>query len=219
MMSVGVARARRADPRPWLGPLLGPLLGLGVVLLAGVAGCAHAPGAPAIPACPGSLRPTQQIEGELRLRLRMRLQASELDAALELAVEKRGDELVVIGFDPFGVKSFSLVQRGLEVEVEGLPPAVLPTAPLNVLRDLHRARFLALETPPGGQGQVMASLDGVRITEHWSGGRLEWRRFERAGEAPESGVRVDFDGDVVRIENRRCGYRATLVELSAEPLP
>lgn len=218
-MRFGVASARRADPRPFPGLWLGPWLVWGVALLAGVAGCVQGPGGPAIPACPGSLRPTQQIEGELRLRMRMRLQASELDAALELAVEKRGDELVVVGFDPFGVKSFSLVQRGLEVDVEGLPPAVLPTAPLNVLRDLHRVRFLALDAPPGGEGQVMASLDGVRITEHWSGGRLEWRRFERAGEAPESDVRVDFDEDVVRIENRRCGYRATLVELSADPLP
>lgn len=211
MTRVGVARARRAVLRA----RIGPWLGLGAALL--VAGCLHAPGGPAIAVCPGSLRPTQQIEGELRLRLRMRLQASELDAALELAVEKRGDELVLVAFDPFGVKSFSLVQRGLEVDVEGLPPAALPTAPLNVLRDLHRARFLALDRPPGGEGDVHASLDGVRITEHWSGGRLRWRRFERAGEAPGSAVRVDFDGGVARIENRRCGYRATLIEISAEP--
>src|SRR5262245_18723478 len=208
VMRVGAARARRADPRPWPGQLL--------ALLAGVTACAHAPSGPAIPACPGSLRPTQQIEGELRLRMRMRLQASELDAALELAVEKRGDELVVVGFDPFGVKSFSLVQRGLEVDVESLPPAALPTAPLNVLRDLHRVRFLVLKPPPGGAGEVHASLDGVPITEHWSGGRLEWRQFEQAGGAPGRGVRVDFDGDVARVENPRCGYRAALIEISAE---
>lgn len=190
--------------------------GLAAALLLAAAGCVHGvAGGRAIPACPGALRPTGEIEDDLRLRLRMRLRAEELDTSLELAVEKRGDQLVVVAFDPFGVKSFSLVQQGLAVEVEGLPPAALPTAPENVLRDLHRARFLALAAPRGGEGQVHAELAGEAITEQWRGGRIEWRRFE-AGARP---VRVEFADTSARIDNPGCGYRATLVEVAAEVRP
>jgi hypothetical protein len=183
--------------------------------LLAAAGCLHAPRGPAIPACPGALRPTGEIPGDLRLRLHMRLQARDLDTSLELAVEKRGDELVVVGLDPFGVKNFSIVQRGVAVKVDALPPAVLPTAPENVLRDLHRVRFLALAPPPGGEGEVQGSFDGARVTEQWQGGRLAWRRF--AGAAGD--VRVEFADDHVRIDNPACGYRASLSEISAEKSP
>ena len=189
-------------------------LGLAAALLGGA--CVHgAGGGAAVPPCPGVLLPTGEIEEELRLRLRMRLRAAELDTSLELAVEKRGDRLVVVAFDPFGVKSFSLVQRDLAVEVEGLPSAALPTAPQNVLHDLHRVRFLALAPPRGGEGQVHAELAGVEITEQWDGGRLEWRRFEGDGRP----VRVEFSDASARIDNPGCGYRATLVEVAAETRP
>jgi hypothetical protein len=91
-------------------------------------------------------------------------------------------------------------------------------APLNVLRDLHRVRFLALDPPPGGAGSVRASFDETLVSEDWSGGRLLRRRFERPGNARAGEIQVDFDGAETRIDNPGCGYRATWTLMSEEAL-
>lgn len=196
-----------------------------LLLLAALPGCLLLSGRPAIPECPGVLLPTQRIEGEFLLRQRVRLRSVDRaapEAALQLAVQKRGTELVLVGFDPLGARLLSVVQRGEEVEVESLPGRVLPTAPLNLLRDLHRVRFLALGPPAGGEGRVEGSFADTRVSEEWSGGRLRVRSFERRGGSGAQPVRVFFDegGESgARIENPACGYRATWTRISEEALP
>ena len=141
-----------------------------VALLAALAGCAALRGAPSLPDCPGELVPPSQIPGNFLLRLRMRVRAEAIDTSLELAVQKRGDELVMVAFDPVVAVAFHVTQSAGGVEVERrLPAALVPVPPLNVLRDVHRARF----------------------------------------------------GDQVRVEldNRACGYRASVIELSRQELP
>lgn len=107
--------------------------------------CAHL--APrSVAECPGSLTPSDRIEGRFVLHQRVRVTAPGVDYALLLAVEKRDAELAVAGIDPVGAVVFRLVQRGLEVDVDALPAAALPVPPINYLRDLHRTRFGS----PGG---------------------------------------------------------------------
>lgn len=191
-----------------------------LALLVALAGCRHLLGAPAISECPGTLRSTDEIEGEFLLRQRMRLSAPDRELSLDLAVEKRDGELVVVGFHPLGARSFSLIQRGRHVEVDAWSRRVLPVPPVNVLRDLHRARFLALPPPQGGEGVSEATLDGTHITEYWRGGRRTRRVFRREDGSPAGVVQVDFDDErSTRIDNAWCGYRVTLVDVSQEPLP
>jgi len=116
-----------------------------LLLLAALAACAHSGpgGGPAIAECPGELAAPSSIGGEFLLRLRMRVEAPGVDRSLELAVQKRGDELVLVAFDPLGAVAFSVVQSDDAIRVEErLPAALLPLPPRNALRDLHRARFL-----------------------------------------------------------------------------
>ena len=55
---------------------------------------------------------------------------------------------VVVGFNSFGARVFSLVQQGGEIIQRDEPLGrALPVPPENVLRDLHAARFSAPETP------------------------------------------------------------------------
>jgi hypothetical protein len=118
-----------------------------MMALAGAAfalGCAALPLATArrIPDCEGPLLATADIPGgDFRLRERVRIAGRGVDLGLELLAERRADRLVVIAFNEFGARVFSLVQRGSEVESEAKLGRALAVPPENVLRDLHEARF------------------------------------------------------------------------------
>ena len=134
--------------------------------------------------CPGPLVPTQQIEGEFRIRQRVRVQGEDLDWRLELVTQKRGDELVLVGLDAFGAKSFVVTQRGSEVSVER-PRGRLPLAPGNLLRDLHRARFApAGASPEPGVTLARPNPDEVTIEHERCGYRIHLVTFEQTPLAP-----------------------------------
>ena len=102
---------------------------------------------PRIPDCPGPLLATSEIPGgDFRLRERVRIAGGRVDLGLELLAERRADQLVVIGFNEFGARVFSAVQRGLAVETEAKLGRALAVPPENVLRDLHEARFFHPES-------------------------------------------------------------------------
>ncbi len=214
--------------RSWRRPAPGLLLAV-LLLAVGAAGgaCVHASGlARAIPECPGDWVATQEIPGDFLLRQQMLVTRGNRVFALHLVVQKRGDELVLVGLHPFGAKLFTLRQRGLETSVEAVPAPVLEVPPLNVLRDLHRARFLGLGAADG-DGTFEEQRDGTEVREHREGGRLRWRRFRRLDGDPEGVVELRFepttgdaqDGERVTIDNGWCGYRAELTTVSAETLP
>jgi uncharacterized protein DUF3261 len=105
--------------------------------------------APHIDACAGPLVPAAQIPGgDFALRERVRVAGEGVDLGLELLAERRGDRLVVVGFNSFGARVFSLVQEGEEITQRDEPLGrALPIPADNLLRDLHAARFSAPDTP------------------------------------------------------------------------
>ncbi len=129
-------------------------------------GCRHLPlPLPRIAECPGSLVPTQEIAGDWRIHERIRVRGERVDEAYGLVVEKTGDRLVLVGLTPFGATAFSLSQIGVEVESASKLGRALPVPPENVLRDFHRAHFLAPDDS-GFEGRlVRRDADGtVHIT-------------------------------------------------------
>jgi len=97
---------------------------------------------PRIADCPGPLLPTADIPGgDFRLRERVRIAGAGVDLSLELLAERRADRMVVIGWNAFGARAFSIVQTGLDVESDAPLGRALEIPPENVLRDLHEARF------------------------------------------------------------------------------
>jgi hypothetical protein len=112
-------------------------------------GCAEFPrlAPPRIADCDGPLLATAEIPGgDFRLRERARFAGGGVDLALELLAERRADRLVVIGFNEFGARVFSAVQRGVAVESDAPLGRALAVSPANVLRDLHEARFFHPDT-------------------------------------------------------------------------
>ena len=194
------------------------------VLLAGLMACAHLPGAPrALRECPGTLRSTDEIAGDFRLEQSVRIRAGQREIALRLAAEKRGRRLVVVGINAFGAVVFESVQTGEELSLDGLPAPALGVPAINVLRDLHRVRFLTADAPRDG-GIAEAQRDGIRITEIWRGAELERRRFERASGGSAQVVTVVYGSEpggapTATLDNESCGYIATFVTIDEESLP
>jgi hypothetical protein len=200
---------------PWLS---------GPVLLLLLAGCLHPlrPGRH-VPSCPGALVSTEAMPGDFLLRQRVRVEAGERRFALRLVTQKRGGELIQVGIDPLGAKLFTLHQRGTRVGVEALPPPVLEVEPTNLLRELHRIRFLGVESPaPDGVSRTVRN--GTEIRETWERGVLRERRFRRVAGPPEGSVELRFEtpgpGEEglqrVSIANGWCGYRVEVVTLVEE---
>ncbi len=124
--------------------------GAGLLLLSAAVGCAVL-GLPRAPArladCPGPLTPTGRLPaGDFLLREQVRIAGGEVDVGFDLVAEKRGERLVLVGFNAFGAKAFAVTQRDLEVEAQSFLGPALQVPPENVLRDLHAARFA------GGEG-------------------------------------------------------------------
>lgn len=199
------------------------LLGLAALGL----GCRHWLGLPAaLPDCPGELVATQDIEGEFLSRESVRIRGPGVNAALELAVQRRGAELALVGLSPLGARLFSATQRGLATAVDAPFARALEVPPLNLLRDLHSVHFLSAGEPPPGQEISTRVVGGTRIREQWREGRLVLRRLESADARGGEAVELRFEpaaasagGPRVEIRNPACGYEATWVALSHDPLP
>jgi hypothetical protein len=192
-----------------------------------VGGCRHLPSrSRALPDCPGQWVSTGAIAGDFLLRQQVRIEAGDRVWSLQLVTQKRGDELLLLGLDPFGAKLFTVRQRGLATSVDALPAPLLEVPPLNLLRDLHRERFLALANP-GADGTFQATRAGTKIREQVAGGRSRWRSFERLAGDPPGRVELRFEEPLaapggaarVTIDNGWCGYRAEITTLSEESLP
>ena len=198
----------------------------GGVLVLWLVGCVHLPwGRRHVPACAGQLVSTDAMAGDFLLRQRVQVEAGGRSFALRLVTQKRGGELLQVGIDPLGAKLFTLRQRGTQVEVDALPAPVLEVEPANLLRDLHRIRFLTLDEP-ATDGSSRAIRDGTEIRETWERGTLRERRFRRVAGRPEGSVELRFETpgptqegiQRVSIVNGWCGYRVEVVTLVEEPL-
>ena len=115
------------------------------VLVLGCA-CASPLFPPRLADCGGPLPAVAAIPGgDFVLREQARFSGGEVDVALDLLAERRGDRLVLVAFDAFGTRVFSVVQRGSEVEEDSPMGRALAVPPGNALRDWYAARELGPE--------------------------------------------------------------------------
>jgi hypothetical protein len=167
-----------------------------------------------IPNCPGALLGEAEIAGSSLKQLRVRVRAGDVDFPLSVVLQETPGERVVVGFNAFGAKVFSVVQRDGSLQLDSLPRAVLPVPPLNVVRDLHRALLLSAAPPAGGSGVSFATFGDVSVEEHWLDGALSRRNF-----AP-SGASVAFSAEGrARVDHPACGYTLEIETLSQKALP
>lgn len=200
--------------RRWCGRLAAALLALGALSCAGAIG-------PGGGECPVTLVPSGSLGSGTLLRARARFEVGERTFGLELAADAEDGELVVVGLSRFGMRLFSVVQRGREVAVEPPPSPALAPPPLAVLDALHRAFWIGAPGELAPAPRRSWRWAGERVEERMRGGRVVHRAFTRedAGAAPGE-VTIDYAwpqgaaaASEITIVNPWCGYRAVLVRI------
>ena len=182
------------------------------------AGCWHLPfRARKVRECPGAVVSTRESTGEFLLRQRIRIESGGERFAMQLVVQKRGDELVLVGLNPIGAVLFTLRQRGTQIELDSLPPPMLEIPPANLLRDFHRIHTFEV-ADSAADGATTAHVGDTEIREIWEGGVLRLREFRPLGAPAADTVQLRFEPQRVSIANGACDYRAEVVTLSEEPL-
>ncbi|HTO52974.1 MAG TPA: DUF3261 domain-containing protein [Myxococcota bacterium] len=124
--------------------------------------------------CPGELRSTREIEGDWTVHGRIHVSGGGVDESYQLVLQKTGPRLVLLALTPFGAKAFAVTQIGLQTWSESYLGPILPVPPENVLRDVHRAWFRAVDDPaldpralarePDGAVHVRAEQCGYEAT-------------------------------------------------------
>lgn len=117
-----------------------------------------------------------------------------VDGQLDAALQKQGDELLIVGFGPMNVKAFTLAQRGDRIEFTQSYGPDLPFSPRYILVDVHRVYFKRLPPPrqPGYTGVNRGELDGETVEETWRDGELRAAVFTRPGSALHGAIRVEL---------------------------
>ncbi len=159
-------------------------------------GCASAPPRPAARPDPSVLHAPSEYPGSFLDRQNITATYGQRKQSFDAVLQKRGDELVLLGMTPFGSRAFVLKQSGLDVSFQSFVPQELPFPPRYILFDVHRVFFDG--AGPGGQpladGMHEATHDGEVVTERWQDGKLQQRRIRRVNGDPAGEVVVDYDG-------------------------
>jgi len=179
------------------------------VLAAGLLGCntltVLATGGAGV-RCPSKLVPVAELPDPLRFSVTSVVERRGEADPTSLHLERSGERLVLVQLARGGVKRATVIQEQERSEVEFEMGGGL-VHPAGVLADLHRSYFFALPGAPLADGRHHGTRAGQPLEEVWSEGVLRERHFDR----PE--VALVFDGELVRVENRSCGYEATLRRL------
>ncbi len=193
------------------------------------AGCARPAVAPPA-ADPGVLHPPGEFPGAFLDRQTIAAKYGERTARFDAVLQKRGDELLLLGLTPFGSRAFTLKQTGLDVSFESYVPQDLPFPPRYILFDVQRVFFgasLVRSAAPPADGEHQTARDGEVVTEEWRGGRLERRRFRRVSGQPPGEIVIDYEGGMppggpppahIAFVNGWYGYRLDITTLSHQPL-
>lgn len=146
--------------------------------------------------------------------------------AFEAVLQYDGSELLLLGLTPMGTKAFVVRQRGTVATAESFVDRPLPAPPEAILLDVHWSYFLAADTPRK-DGWHRRTLPGLRVREHWQGGRVRERIVAPRGGAP---VRIAYadglvegrfpDGVIVVHDDPRSEHdlRLEITTLSHDPI-
>lgn len=181
---------------------------------------------PTVLATPSSLGADFMMEQEVTMT------HAEGEHTFRAILQKRGDELLLLGLAPHGGRAFVLTQRGQDVTFESFMPEELPFPPRYILHDIHRTWFQGTgDAPTNAEGWRELERDGERVRERVGTGGVLERHFERLDGAPAGSIVVRYgDGlapgapngarppDEVTFENGWFGYTGRVRTLSWEAL-
>lgn len=174
----------------------------------------------------GPLVDPREIAGDFMWQQRVSARHSERRGAFDAVLQKRGDELLVLGLTPMNTRGFSLLQKGTTIEYKQFVPFELPFSPSSVLYDIHRAFFYNLLEPFQAEGTRVCAFENEKITDQFALGHLVKRRFENVSDSGDEliieyaspGYAKQTPPRVTTIDNRAYGYHLRVETTSVVPL-
>jgi Protein of unknown function (DUF3261) len=156
---------------------------------------------------PGTLLPVELLKPDFSVRQKVAIRYKDKQGGFEAVLQKRGDQLLVVGLGPLGVRTFVLEQRREAISFKQNFGPPLPFPPRNILLDIQRAFFVQRSPFPAdvqATSTATTLLDGVqdgeRIDETWQQGSLKERSYRRP-DTHKGAVRVRYQGPCNR---KRC---------------
>lgn len=148
--------------------------------------------------------------------------------SFDAVLQKRGNELTLLGLTPFGSRAFVVIQKGAAVSFQAFVSQSLPFPPRYMLIDVQRVFFPASAFKGAGlrEGGRQAVAGGEIVTEQWHEGRLMKRTFSRVDGRPPGEISVDYEGGMadaapparVVFTNGWYGYRLEITTVSHQPV-
>lgn len=207
---------------------MGPRIGIAAMFVALSLTACGGRRATEMPAYPGHLRVPAKVTSDFMLRQKLVARYGEQESSFDLVLQKRGDELILLGLTPYGGRAFALTQRGTAFEAETFVPMRLPFPARHILNDIHRVllRGSGLDAHHADGTHVIES-HGERVEERWRGGRLVLRTYERLDGDPAGQIRVTYEGPIppggvtsprIRLRNGWFGYQLHIHNLEQRRL-
>jgi hypothetical protein len=200
-----------------------------IVVLVALAACGgpprHAVFATDAPArYPAVLHPPRTLGPDFMVRQTLTLHAvhdgEPVTAEFDAVLQKRGDELLVLGLGPMNVKAFTVKQDETTIAFDQFMGPPLAFAPRDIIVDVHRVFFKRLPGP-APDGTRAGELDGEHVEETWEGGELRRIVFTRPGEPLRGAVRVELgpgctqarcEPETATLHNEWFGYTLDVVD-------
>jgi hypothetical protein len=194
----------------------------GALLLAGLlAACASEPRAPRFTEAdyPGLLRPPSALGADVLWQQRVTASwGDERGHSFDVAVQKLGDTLTLVGLSPLGSTGFVVELRGSTISHQSPSGEELPFPPRFLLLDVERVFFPWLPDGAAADGERAAEVGGERVVEQVQGGRVVERRFTRLDGRPRGTIVVRYgweEGDgaapaQAELDNGWFGYRLSI---------
>ncbi len=171
------------------------------------------------PVYEGQLRAPSAYPGTFLDEQTVKASFGDRSVGFSAVVQKRDDELLLLGRTPFGSRAFLLKQTGTELTFEKYVDRELPFSPRYMLLDVHRTLLRALpitpgETPPDGERS--GAIDGELVTERWQNGKLVQKRFRVESGTPTGEIVIVYEGGMapgqapprkISYDNGWFGYR------------
>jgi hypothetical protein len=141
---------------------------------------------------PGVLHPPSELGPDFSMHQHVVATAGGQTGSFDGVLQKRGNQLVIVGLGPGGIRAFVLQQDGNAIKYERTMGPELPFPPRNIVLDVHRVFFKKLPPPQSGTGTVRGTLDDESVEEDWRDGNLVERRFTRPSSAHKGIIRITY---------------------------
>ncbi len=173
------------------------------------------------------LLPVAALRGDLVLQQRVTIRWGDNEQSFDAVLQKRGDELLLLGLGPMNRVGFVLTLDDGGVHFENRSGRDLAFEPERILADVQRVFYPWITSePPCVDCERYVTRPGLAISERIGSAYLEERRFEDLGESKRGTIIVRYDDWMDRgsipgravLTNDWYGYELRIVTKSIERL-